>query len=76
VAILIDGERCKGCELCIGACPQHVLSVGARINSRGFRFAAVGRPMQCIGCRLCAIACPDAAIAVRATGTVYEYFAP
>ncbi len=73
--VVIDRDRCKGCELCVGACPQKVLALGRELNARGNFFARVARPRHCIGCRLCCIACPDAAMEMRVAGTVYHYFA-
>ncbi len=73
--VLVDAEACKGCGLCVGACPQRVLAIGGRLNGRGYAAAEVTRPRHCLGCRLCAIACPDAAIRIRAQGTLYRYFA-
>lgn len=75
MAVVIDSDRCKACELCVAACPQDVLAMGKTINARGFSFARVAQPRRCIGCRLCAVACPDAAITVRVSGTLYQYFA-
>ena len=34
--VVIDVERCKGCELCVSACPPRVLAMSATLNSRGF----------------------------------------
>lgn len=73
--VLIDRDRCKGCELCVGACPQKVLAISRELNGRGSFFARVARPRHCIGCCMCAIACPEAAIEVRVSGTLYHYFA-
>jgi 2-oxoglutarate ferredoxin oxidoreductase subunit delta len=73
--ILIDRERCKGCEQCVQACPQHILALAAEINTGGYTFAQVAEPRRCIGCRTCCIACPDLAIQMRVTGTLYHYFA-
>ncbi len=72
--ILIDRELCKGCGQCVGACPQHVLAGGVRLNAKGFTPPEVVEPWRCLGCRLCGIACPDLAIRLTVTGTLYRYF--
>ena len=72
--IVIDPELCKGCELCINACPQQILKMGREINAKGYYFAEVAEQMRCIGCRLCCITCPDVAIEMRSHGTMYHYF--
>jgi 2-oxoglutarate ferredoxin oxidoreductase subunit delta len=73
--ILIERDRCKGCELCVQACPQKVLDMGHDINAKGYFFARVVQQKRCIGCRLCCIACPDTAIEMRVSGTMVHYFA-
>ena len=60
----IDKELCKGCELCISACPKGVLAMSTKINSKGYFYAEAVHPEDCIGCALCATACPDVAIEV------------
>ena len=72
---MIDRDLCKGCELCVNACPQKILAMGKEINAKGYFFASVAEPKRCIGCRLCCITCPDMAIAMRVSGTMYHYFA-
>lgn len=63
--ILINEERCKGCELCIPACPPGVIGLADHLNSQGYRPATLIDPdHQCTGCALCATVCPDAAITV------------
>jgi len=56
--LVIDVEACKGCELCIGACPPGVLSMTAgAVNGRGYRYPVLAP--GCTGCRACAQICPD-----------------
>jgi 2-oxoglutarate ferredoxin oxidoreductase subunit delta len=73
--ITIDRDLCKGCELCVNACPQKILAMGKELNTKGYFFAGVAEPKRCIGCRLCCITCPDVAIAMGVSGTMYHYFA-
>jgi 2-oxoglutarate ferredoxin oxidoreductase subunit delta len=63
--IVINEMRCKGCELCISACPPAVISLERHLNCKGYRPATLLDPEHlCTGCALCAIVCPDAAITV------------
>jgi len=62
--ITIDRNRCKGCELCVRACPKGVLAMSEEINDKGYFFASVVKQEDCIGCRFCAFSCPDVAIEV------------
>ena len=39
-AIVVDTERCKGCNLCVVACPLHVIALNAKqVNKKGYTFA-------------------------------------
>ncbi len=61
----IDRERCKGCGLCVGACPEKILALSTdRFNAQGLPFAECFDPGRCTACQSCAIICPDAAIRV------------
>ncbi len=62
-SVLIAQEICKGCELCIGACPQESLGLSDKINLKGYRYAVLVLD-NCTGCVNCALVCPDAAITV------------
>ena len=64
-AIVVDTERCKGCNLCVVACPCDVLGLQPKeVNDRGYHFAYMANPDKCIGCASCALVCPDACIEV------------
>jgi 2-oxoglutarate ferredoxin oxidoreductase subunit delta len=63
--IVIDSERCKGCELCAGVCPQRIICMSESFNARGYHPAQLVDPAgACTGCGVCAIICPDVAITV------------
>ncbi len=61
----IDEQRCKGCNLCVVACPVNVLALRpTEVNDRGYHFAYALNPEACVGCGSCALVCPDACIEV------------
>ena len=62
--IFIDTERCKGCNLCVIACPVNTLSLSNETNAKGYSFSQVSSPETCVGCAACALVCPDACIKV------------
>jgi 2-oxoglutarate ferredoxin oxidoreductase subunit delta len=61
--IVIDTERCKGCQVCVPACPNDVIAMSKNVNSKGYRYAETTND-ECIGCANCAIVCPDGVITV------------
>ena len=64
-AIVVNEERCKGCSLCVVACPKDVIALTDRkVNVNGYSFAIAARPDECIGCTACGIVCPDGCITV------------
>ncbi len=62
--IEVDESHCKGCGLCVAACPQDVMHLDPeRLTSQGYHPAAL-KSEGCTGCGICAIVCPDAALTV------------
>ena len=56
--VVIDVEACKGCDLCIDACPRDVLVMTTNeVNTRGYRYPQL--LPGCIACKACAQVCPD-----------------
>ena len=64
---IID-DRCKGCGFCIEFCPQNVLAISNRINSKGYHPPEVVDQLHCTYCNLCTLLCPDFAIYVTDGG--------
>ena len=56
-ALVIEVDQCKGCELCIPACPVDVLSMSKEVNALGYSFPVLAP--GCTGCTACQKVCPD-----------------
>ena len=64
-AIVVNTDRCKGCSLCVVACPKKVIALAEKtVNVHGYRYAEAVHPDDCIGCASCGIVCPDGCITV------------
>lgn len=63
-AIVVDIERCKGCNLCVVSCPENVISLSREVNAKGYNYAYMEHPESCTGCSNCGIICPDGVITV------------
>ena len=64
--VTFDMERCKGCELCVSACPKKIVAIDMEtINRKGYHPAAVKDMASCIACACCAKICPDSVITVE-----------
>jgi 2-oxoglutarate ferredoxin oxidoreductase subunit delta len=62
----IERELCKGCYVCIRACPVKVLEADTLPNSTGSYPSKPVHIEKCIACGNCYEVCPDVCI------TVYE----
>ena len=59
-------DRCKGCGLCVNACPRQIVKLDeGRLNIQGHHPAICAEPEKCIGCAFCATMCPDCVITVE-----------
>lgn len=67
--ITIKRDLCKGCGLCITACPKASIKMSEKLNIKGYHPAEYtedknSENRKCNACTLCAIICPDVAIEV------------
>ena len=64
--VTFDTDRCKGCGLCVRACPKGILALDKeRINKKGHNPAHITDQGKCIACAFCATMCPDCVISVE-----------
>jgi len=57
-SLRIDTDECKGCGLCVEACPPKVIGMGERLNHYGYR-TAMYAGAGCTGCGICFMVCPE-----------------
>ncbi|MEQ2128936.1 MULTISPECIES: 4Fe-4S binding protein [Caldanaerobacter] len=65
--VIFNEDLCKGCELCVNACPKKIIEMDlGKINTKGYHPATI-KPEnmdKCIACGFCAMMCPDVVITV------------
>lgn len=59
----INEEKCKGCGLCIKACPHNNLGVKKKSNQNGY-YPPFNKNKKCTDCGKCFQVCPDVAIKI------------
>lgn len=63
--VTFNADLCKGCGLCIEACPKKIIALDEScLNAKGFHPVAVKEMEKCLGCAMCATMCPDVVITV------------
>ena len=62
--IEVNELRCKGCQLCMQACPKQCIAMSDTFSTTGYYPAKLAKPDACIGCGMCFQVCPDIAITV------------
>lgn len=66
IKITFKTDTCKGCGLCINACPKNLLRLAPEaINKKGHHPAEITDASACVGCASCAMMCPDCVIKIE-----------
>ena len=64
--ISFKSDVCKGCGLCVTACPKKIVALDETVlNAKGHHPAKCVDTEACIGCASCALMCPDCVITVE-----------
>ena len=64
--VTFNESLCKGCGLCVTACPKGIVKLSeTKINAMGYYPAEVVDMETCIACAGCARMCPDCVITVE-----------
>lgn len=63
--VTVSLKHCKGCKLCLAACPKKSLKLTGKHTASGIEIIAWDPSSGCTACLLCASMCPDAAITIE-----------
>lgn len=45
-AVVVDKEKCKGCNLCVVACPTKTLDLAKEVNGKGYHYSEMVNPRR------------------------------
>ena len=63
--LTIDYQKCKGCSMCVVACPKKILEINKKtLNLKGYNPVEIIDRSACISCAMCATMCPDCVITI------------
>ncbi|MGM0431986.1 MAG: 4Fe-4S dicluster domain-containing protein [Spirochaetota bacterium] len=57
--VSVAADVCKGCRVCVAACPHRCLAIGTDINQLGYQYAVFEGDSRCTGCGICFFTCPE-----------------
>ena len=64
--VTFKADLCKGCGLCVLACPKKIIALEETLlNAKGYHPAVMVDQEKCIACSMCAMMCPDCVIKVE-----------
>lgn len=64
--LTFKSDLCKGCGLCVSACPKKLLKLSRdKLNVKGHHPVEIDNMSECIACAFCAVMCPDCVITVE-----------
>jgi len=64
--VRINELLCKGCGLCVRACPKQILELSkTKLNPKGYHPSEITDIDACTACASCARTCPDVVIEIE-----------
>ncbi len=65
VKFTVREELCKGCELCVRACPKKLLQLAPdKLNEKGYHPVMITDEEACVACGACFRTCPDTVLTI------------